>query len=357
MSASRKFTGPLERRIRTAWEGSPGPALKLLSVAYRAAADARNLLYDSGLLAARRAPLPVVSIGGLTAGGSGKTPITADIAARLSAAGVVTAILTHGFPDEIEVHRRLSPRSRVYGGRDRHALARRAASEGAQLALLDSGFQHRRLYRDLDVLVLDPASLVAPMRYLPAGPFREGADALTRADLLILVRRSDSATEAACGQPAAGTELEDRFPRLRGLTDLPPAIWAHIRSGPLRSVTEAAREVAEPAPSMAVAGIMWPDVFFRHVREALPGPIETLTLPDHARIGRKVRSALAGRAADGGIVCTLKDAGKLARALGEEAPIWYVSEEVVWEGADDPPDPVRIALDLADRGPEGEIPR
>ena len=82
----------IEARVRRAWNGRPGGLLRIASAAYGAVAGARNLMYDSGMFACRNSPVPVVSVGGLTAGGSGKTPIAADLAHRLGSVGVRTAI-------------------------------------------------------------------------------------------------------------------------------------------------------------------------------------------------------------------------------------------------------------------------
>jgi tetraacyldisaccharide 4'-kinase len=342
--------GNAEARVRAAWNGEAGAALRLLSAVWAVVTGTRNLLYDAGVVAARRAPLPVVSIGGLTAGGAGKTPITADMAARLERAGVRTAILTHGFEDEMAVHRRLSPHSRVYGGRDRSSLASRARDEGAQIALLDSGFQHRRLHRDLDIIVLDPVTLGSRLLHLPAGPFREGLASLGRADLVILVGRPGSTSDDC--EPADGgkgaTEAAAR--RLRDVEGLPPVVSARVHPGGFVAVTEAARTIGEPSPGLAVAGVMWPEVFFRQVRERIPGLEDTLRLTDHAKVSAGMAAAMTHRAGDGGIVCTLKDADKLVRALGETVPVWYLSEEVIWEDGQNPPKPVRMAGALADRG-------
>jgi tetraacyldisaccharide-1-P 4'-kinase len=130
----------------------------------------------------------------------------------------------------------------------------------------------------------------------------------------------------------------------------PPVVSARIRAGGLVAASQAARGIDPPSPELAVAGIMWPAVFFGQLRERLPDLQDTVRLPDHAKITRAIRSSLKSRAGTGGIVCTLKDAEKLVRALGETMPIWYLSEEVIWEEEYDPPKPVRMAETLVDSG-------
>lgn len=340
----------VEARIRGTWNGRPGGVLRLSAAAYGAVTGARNLLYDSGVLASRRAPIPVVSVGGLTVGGSGKTPITADLAARLGDAGVRTAILTHGFEDEMDVHRRLAPGALVYGGRDRASLARTAAGEGVQLALLDSGFQHRKLHRDLDIVTVDETSAGSSLAHLPAGPFREGLAAVARADLVVVVSRSP-AGEGSAGQEHRELVARGRS-RLRELEEAagaPPFLSARILPGPLVAANEPARASDEPRPSVAVAGIMWPEIFFAQVRPLAAPEHETVRLRDHARIDDALGDRLRARARDAGVVCTMKDSMKLVRVLGDSVPVWYLSEGVFWDEPGTSPTAVRAALALLDQ--------
>src|SRR5207244_2690672 len=112
-------------------------------------------LYRAGLLPASRATVPVISIGNLTAGGTGKTPLTIALAARLMARGETVAVLARGYGatrdgelnEELALVKKRLPGVRVVAGRDRVASAEKAAREGASVVLLDDGFQHRRLAR------------------------------------------------------------------------------------------------------------------------------------------------------------------------------------------------------------------
>ena len=356
MTAGRGLEERVEARIRGTWNGRPGGALRLSAAAYGAVAGARTLLYDSGGLAARRAPIPIVSVGGLTVGGSGKTPITADLAARLVETGVRTAILTHGFEDEMDVHRVLAPGALVLGGRDRVNLARTAAGEGAQIALLDSGFQHRRLHRDLDILAIDETSAGGSTAYLPAGPFREGLAAVARADLVVVLSRPP-ASEGISVQGSHELAARGRS-RLRELEDAPgapPFLSARILPGPLVAANEPARAADAPRPAVAVAGVMWPEVFFAQVGAlAAPGH-ETVRLRDHVRIDHAVGERLRKLAGQSGLVCTLKDSMKLVRVLGDSIPVWYLSESVVWDEDGSPPTVVRATLALLDQAAPDSI--
>ena len=176
---------------------------------FRAAAAARGALHDAGILSATRAEVPVISVGNLAVGGAGKTPVVLAIARLLLAAGRRPAVLSRGYGasrtddrvvsdgerllldaaqggDEPVLLARRLPGLRVLCGTDRAALTGKAVALGADLLLLDDGFQHRRLLRDLDVVVLDAANPWGNGHCLPRGPNREPPSALGRAGLLWL---------------------------------------------------------------------------------------------------------------------------------------------------------------------------
>ncbi|MGO9831790.1 MAG: tetraacyldisaccharide 4'-kinase [Myxococcaceae bacterium] len=179
-----------------------------LSACFSAGVRLRNLLFESGLWRTQAvAGLRVLSVGNLTVGGAGKTPVVAFLAERLQRTGAQVAVLSRGhgrrtgglrrvtgppWPSVEEVGdeplllaRRL-PGVSVWVGADKVALARAARAAGASVALLDDGFQHRRLARAADVVVLDEAVGLGSGHLLPWGPLREPPSALGRASLLWL---------------------------------------------------------------------------------------------------------------------------------------------------------------------------
>jgi len=204
----------LEALARHAWTGqTPGArALRLAlvpaSAAYRAAVGLRNGLYDHGWLAARRVPARVLSVGNLTVGGTGKTPAALWLAERLAARGRRVGIVARGYrkrrpgPVVVGVDGRALV-SAEDGGDEAVMLARRFAGpvvtgerrhEAASLAcarfaldtiVLDDGFQHHRLRRDLDIVVVDAVRPFGNGQLLPAGHLREPPGALGRAGLLV----------------------------------------------------------------------------------------------------------------------------------------------------------------------------
>jgi tetraacyldisaccharide 4'-kinase len=186
---------------------------------FRLAAAARGALYDAGVLRSSRAEVPVISVGNLAVGGAGKTPAVLAIAGRLLATGRRPAVLSRGYGaaraddrvvadgeqvlldaaqggDEPVLLARRLPGLRVLCGADRAALAGKAVALGADVLLLDDGFQHRRLRRDLDVVVLDAANPWGNGHCLPRGPNREPPTALARAGLVWLGHVDRAAPEA-----------------------------------------------------------------------------------------------------------------------------------------------------------------
>ncbi len=185
--------------------------LGLPSLAYGAAVRLRNRILDRPG-AARRAAIPVISVGNLTVGGTGKTPFVAWLVRRLQLEGRRPAVVTRGYGgragkgplrvsdgsgprldprvsgDEPYLLARSLPGAQVIAGSDRLAGAMAAAAGGADVVVLDDGFQHRRLARDLDLVLLDASSPFGNYWLLPAGPLREPISGLERADAVILTR-------------------------------------------------------------------------------------------------------------------------------------------------------------------------
>ena len=144
----------MRRNVERVWYGegwSERLARAVLAPAgwsYAAVVAARNALYDHGLLRSRPAAIPALSLGNLTVGGTGKTPIAAWAAARLATAGARPAVVLRGYgDDESLVHARLNPGLVVVTDADRVRGVARARELGADCAILDDGFQHRRIRR------------------------------------------------------------------------------------------------------------------------------------------------------------------------------------------------------------------
>jgi tetraacyldisaccharide 4'-kinase len=188
------------------------------------------------------------------------------------------------------------------------------------VAVLDSGFQHRRLRRDLEILCVDSVSAgLRPVRRLPAGPFRDRWTELRRADAIIIVRRSDAAP--------APVRLLSEVRR--------QAPWATIgrcvlRPGELVPLNAAALE-ATPDEVVAVAGVMWPGPFFAQLRARGVRLLSAVAFRDHEPYRDRTLRRLERLASGHGIVCTPKDGVKLRSRLAEDIPLWALEERLEWE--------------------------
>lgn len=162
---------------------------------YRAAVALRNRRYDRSPRAVHSAGVPVISIGNLTTGGTGKTPLVGWIVRELRNRGAAPAILSRGYRsldgggnDEKRMLDRLCPGVPHFQNPDRVASAAAAVADSADVLVLDDGFQHRRLHRDLDVVLIDALNPWGYGRLLPRGLLREPRTALRRARLVIITR-------------------------------------------------------------------------------------------------------------------------------------------------------------------------
>jgi len=299
-----------------------------LGSVFGGAAALRVSLYDRGLLARTRLGSPVVSVGNIAVGGRGKTPLVELVAALLRDAGRPVAVLSRGYGgsfrgeclivsdgrqvaaeaavagDEPVMLARALPGVVVAIGRDRAAVGRRVEqSFGPRIHVLDDGFQHLRLRRDLDLVCVDADDL--RQRPLPAGALRERPSALRRADLVAL-GGDDEATAAA-----AAAELVRRLGAGRVL---------RVRREARGFESPEGAAVAAPLRPWLLTGIARPERVARDL--ALQG----LTIAghdafaDHHAFRREELAAVWRRAEEAGadaVVTTAKDAVRLPPAARE----------------------------------------
>lgn len=170
--------------------------LRLIETPYALAMRLRNWRYDTGRAEIQRVDVPVISVGNLTLGGTGKTPLVVWIARWLRDRGVRVSLISRGYGAEkgrrndeaLELEQRLPDVPHLLDG-DRAAAARIAIDELAtQLILLDDGFQHRRLHRDLDIVLLDALEPFGAGHVFPRGLLREPLGGLRRAQAVGLSR-------------------------------------------------------------------------------------------------------------------------------------------------------------------------
>jgi tetraacyldisaccharide 4'-kinase len=288
--------------------------------AYGAVVRLRGALYDRGLLDALEAPVAVLAIGNVTVGGTGKTPIAAWAVTRLRALGATPAIVLRGYGgDEPLVHQMLNPGTRVVCDPDRVRGARAAHAAGADCVVLDDAFQHRRLARTADWVLVAAERVARTTHMLPAGPLREPLGALSRADVAIVTRKVASAAEAA--RVAEQLEATAHIPA--AVVHLAPSALVNARDGTSRALT-----TVRDARLVAVAAVGAPEAFFTQLRELGASDVREIAFRDHHAftVADAQRIVQAGARADA-VVCTLKDAVKLAPLWPVEGmPLWFVSQ-------------------------------
>jgi len=307
-------------------------ALAPLELLFRAGVTARGALYDRGLSRTHPLPLPALSVGNLTVGGTGKTPVAAWLARELRARGARPALVLRGVgDDETRVHALLNPDVPVIVAADRVAGAHEARARGADVVVLDDAFQHRRAARTVDLVLLAAERGVERARLLPAGPYREGLDALARATAVVVTRKSASREQAE----AVARAVAARVPAVgQALVHLAPdalRAWTGDAGADVEPPREPVAALAG-ARVLAVSGIGDPRAFEAQLRAA-GAVVDPAAFADHHAYTPADVDALAARArAVDRVVCTLKDAVKLGPLWPRGAPtLWYVSQRVTVE--------------------------
>lgn len=320
-----------------------------LAPLYAAVVRGRNRAFDADPSRSARAGAPVVSLGNLSMGGTGKTPLTLFLAEGLQARGWASAVVSKGYGGR----RRTDPMAVAPGsdpsaagdeavmmagrlGSRRVAVARKRI-EGARLALawdppprvllLDDGFQHRALHRDLDLLVLDGVRRWGNGRMLPAGDLREPMDSARRAHALVVTRASRcprADIEAWWARHGSGGPVFFTDFRIRALRPL--------QGGAARALPLPAGERV-----LAFCALGHPEAFFADLLLAGVPWGETAAFRDHhpftpAEVQRL--QAQAGAAGLQALVCTEKDAVKLAAALPGPPGLPILVAEQALEGGD-----------------------
>lgn len=289
---------------------------------FRSAVWARNRCYDSGILRVREGAIPAVCVGNITVGGTGKTPVAAWIAAELARRGARPAIVLRGYgDDEPLVHQRLNPGLPVVAAPDRLAGLEEARRRGADVAVLDDAFQHRRVARLADVVLVAAEHGLEHTRLLPAGPYREPVSALRRASLVVVTRKTAAAAEAA-----------EVLARATGISGTPGAV-VHLAPEGLRPVSAEAGPMPlsalEGRRVLLLTGVGEPGLLADQLA-AFGASVDLRAYPDHhAFTDAELEEAAAAGVRDGALVaCTLKDAVKIGARWPGPATLWYVSQRL-----------------------------
>jgi len=300
--------------------------LRPLGWLYGQIINLRNSLYDRGILKSHSLGARTISIGNITTGGTGKTPLVAYVAELLAEGGEKVCILTRGYgrkssgrvlvsdgeellvdaseggDEPVELARKLIGKQIIVADADRVSAARWAKEEfGVTAFILDDGFQHRRAKRDLDIVCIDATDPFAGDRLLPAGRLREPLSNLNRADAIVITR-SNLVDDLA--------ELEQRIARFspnepvfRSRTEL-----ASAESGSSIALADLG------VPVFAFCAIGNPENFFELIRRRGYALAGTAKFPDHHYYTQTDVTDIEARARECGasiLLTTGKDAVKL----------------------------------------------
>lgn len=277
----------------------------------------RNRAYDFGELKTHRVSVPVVSLGNLTTGGTGKTPIAAELANQLLQAGLKPAIVSRGYRadasgknDEARVLEILVPQAIQILNRDRVAGAEQAIDAGANVILLDDGYQHRRLHRDFNLLLIDALNPFGYGRLLPRGLLRESLVGARRADLVLLTRADLVTSEQLSEINAQLKQIGCVVPVVQLAFEATQLVSHSGTCSPLSQLSE--RKV------QSFCGIGNPEGFRKTlVRYSGEWADECLLeFPDHHHYSQSDLSEIARGAKENGaefLVTTLKDLVKIQR--------------------------------------------
>ena len=303
-----------------------------LTLPYGAAVRLRAAAYRWGVLRRQRIGGAVIGVGNLTTGGTGKTPMVLWIAQRLVAEGKSAGILTRGYRGEPGAKRslgeagaelasdeaqllksRLGERVPLGIGADRFARGRELAKRGIRWFVLDDGFQHQQLARDVDIVLLDASNPFGGGRLLPSGRLREPRSALARADIIVITRSAHSpGLEAAIRQDSAA-----------------PIFYAEPRLDSICAMNESASEEdADPRERklFAFCGIGNPPAFMSDLRKWGFQIAGHKFFRDHHRYTQqdifRVEEEARGLGAEA-LICTEKDAFNLPGVRGNFLNVFY----------------------------------
>jgi tetraacyldisaccharide 4'-kinase len=327
---------------------------------YGAAAHLRARAYRKGILKQEHLDGTVISVGNLTTGGTGKTPMVLAIAEHLLAEGKNVGILTRGYrgekitaasesnsptdtktggtnatttnvltttSDEVRLlQSRLGTRVQFGVGANRYEQGRELAKRGVNWFVLDDGFQHLQLTRDVDIVLIDATNPFSGGRLLPAGHLREPRSALARADIIVITRSTRApAIESAIRRDSTA-----------------PIFYARPKLDAIHSVTEgqpAGTVAAETLPKLfALCGIGNPAAFLDDLRNWGLDIVGHKFFPDHHRYtdhDDQEILQLAGEAGASGLICTEKDLYNLHAIYYGKLPTFYCSISTQIDNPDD----------------------
>lgn len=330
--------------------------LSFLELIYALLSALRSVLYRCGWLPCRRLSVPVISIGNLAAGGTGKTPLALFLAQRLTAMGHRPGVLLRGYRgkgegarlvtpalavedtgDEAQLLARSLPGVPIAVGADRLLSGALAIGNGADRLILDDAFQRRGIHRDMDILLLHGASPWENGHLIPRGLLREGKNALRRADLIVITNM----------EAVADSDFRELVTEIRRFNSTIPIVKMFTHPAALYKLEDwwrgrggaDAKTLLQNKPVEAFTAIGRPEKFFDTLKTLGAEVGKTWTRPDHAEWGDAEFLAAPDKADDGEsrfLLTTEKDAVKLKAFLGLPVAerIWVLSVQAIFSSED-----------------------
>lgn len=325
--------------------------LSPLSLLYGAVTRTRLSLYRRGTFVTTKLDRPVISVGNITTGGTGKTPLVEWVAKTLAGQGKRPCILTRGYgrkdphvqvivsdgygvlaspmeagdePYLLAVN--LSGIAAVISSADRIAAGQEAINDfGSDCFVLDDGFQHLRLARDLNIVTIDATNPWGGGSLLPFGRLRESREGLSRADCVVITR---------CDQVRSLDALRSEIVKYTGNR---PIFHSHMRTSRVSLLKNGPGALSSPARLAAFCAIGNPSAFFEHLRRSGYELVLQKSFPDHHIFSQEEIDSLIESAKNAGansLITTAKDAVKL-RTLSFPIPCYVLEIEIAIENADE----------------------
>ncbi len=309
----------------------PGPVRWLwpLSLLYAMVVRLRASLYGRETLPKRRLKGTVISVGNLTLGGTGKTPLVAWIAERLLGERKKVGILTRGYrgaqagntktisSDEVALLRaRLGDQVQFGVGPDRYQNGLRLERNGVEWFVLDDAFQHLRLARDADIVLIDATDAFGGGRVLPAGRLREPVSALARADIVVITRSEHSPAIETLVRRYTRAQIFYATTRLQG-------VFAYTENGGSETFFD-----GRGKSFLAFCGIGNPAAFFEDLGRWGIQVVERASFRDHHRYSQWDADLLERKAQAAGasaLICTEKDIFNFAETRFRPLPLFFAS--------------------------------
>ena len=306
--------------------------LRVLSIPYGLVVYLRNRAFDLGLLQCLSCGAPVICVGNLSLGGTGKTPLVSWIARHLKASKMQPCIVSRGYGarqgqqnDEAAELSLILPDILHYAHHDRIVAARKAVTTGSDVVILDDGFQHRRLVRDTNIIAVDATDPYGCGFLFPRGFLRESLREVRRADAIVLTR-------STLVDESKRKEIRNTFQKL---CPTKPLIWAESDHKPMRlrqsSGIERPLDFLCRKKIVAFAGIGNPDAFHRSLMSMDTHVVAFRPFPDHHMYSQNDLTSLGTWGSQQKaelFITTLKDLVKIQKDTLEGIPVVAVEIEI-----------------------------